>query len=250
MAFKFKVKKRPSMGQAVAASFASGVGQGIQAGGKAALQQMIRDRDANKKLTKERATVAKGYGNTILQMANNVEEQELQKKLKTIAYKLNMNLYSDPQSGVNEVVELGVLDDSTLSPYAEVLGITLPEERYPKKKFELGDTQNVTGDTDVVTNTYQMNLETGEPEWTETSSATRYAPKKTSSESADIKRFYTQLNAAKRNMYDGFGNINPDAEGTAKHYYSLLKDAGEDVSPIVPGESNPAGGNFDEFLIN
>tara|TARA_R110002096_G_scaffold34858_1_gene99328 strand:+ start:488 stop:1414 length:927 start_codon:yes stop_codon:yes gene_type:complete len=48
MAFKFKVKKRPSMGQAVAASFASGVGQGIQAGGKAALQQMIQDRAAKK----------------------------------------------------------------------------------------------------------------------------------------------------------------------------------------------------------
>ena len=36
------------MGQAVAASFASGVGQGIQAGGKAALQQMIQDRAAKK----------------------------------------------------------------------------------------------------------------------------------------------------------------------------------------------------------
>jgi hypothetical protein len=250
MAFKFKVKKRPSMGQAVAASFASGLGQGIQAGGQAALQQMIRDRDANKKLTQERATVAKGYGNTILQMANNVEEQELQKKLKTIAYKLNMNLYSDPQIGVNEVVELGALDDSILNPYAEALGITLPEERYPKKKFELGDTEDVLGDTDVVTNTYQMNLETGKPEWVETSRATRSAPKTTSSESAEIKRFYIQLNAAKRNMYDGFGNINPDAVKDAKHWQRLLKDAGEDVSPIVPGESNPAGGNFDEFLIN
>ena len=174
MAFKFKVKKRPSMGQAVAASFASGLGQGIQAGGQAALQQMIRDREANKKLTQERATVAKGYGNTILQMANNVEEQELQKKLKTIAYKLNMNLYSDPQLGVNEVVELGVLDDSTLKPYAEELDITLPEERYPKKEFELGDTKDVTGNDDVITMTYTMNTETGKPEWVETSRATRY----------------------------------------------------------------------------
>ena len=43
MAFKFKVKKRPSMGQAVAASFASGLGQGIQAGGQAALQKMIQE---------------------------------------------------------------------------------------------------------------------------------------------------------------------------------------------------------------
>jgi hypothetical protein len=48
MAFKFKVKKRPSMGQAVAASFASGVGQGIQAGGQAALQHMIKERAAKK----------------------------------------------------------------------------------------------------------------------------------------------------------------------------------------------------------
>jgi len=36
------------MGQAVAASFASGLGQGIQAGGQAALQHMIKERAAKK----------------------------------------------------------------------------------------------------------------------------------------------------------------------------------------------------------
>jgi len=145
------------MGQAVAASFASGLGQGIQAGGQAALQQMIRDREANKKLTQERATVAKGYGNTILQMANNVEEQELQKKLKTIAYKLNMNLYSDPQLGVNEVVELGVLDDSTLNPYAEELDITLPEAPQ-QKEHALSDEEIASRGLDPAPEGYQWTI--------------------------------------------------------------------------------------------
>jgi hypothetical protein len=92
-----------------------------------------------------------------------------------------------------------------------------------------------------------MNTETGKPEWVETSRATRFAPKKKSAESAKIKRFYTQLNAAKRNMYDGFGNINPDAVQDAKYWQRLLIDAGEDVSPVVPGESNTEDGQFDQF---
>lgn len=44
MAFKFKVKKRPSMAQAVAAGFASGVVQG----GNQALQNIIKEREENK----------------------------------------------------------------------------------------------------------------------------------------------------------------------------------------------------------
>tara|TARA_R100001443_G_scaffold103845_1_gene112329 strand:+ start:498 stop:1448 length:951 start_codon:yes stop_codon:yes gene_type:complete len=45
MAFKFKVKKRPNLGQAVASSFAAGAVQG----GQMALQKMLQEREENKK---------------------------------------------------------------------------------------------------------------------------------------------------------------------------------------------------------
>ena len=44
MAFKFKVKKRPNLGQAVASSFAAGAVQG----GQMALQKMLQEREENK----------------------------------------------------------------------------------------------------------------------------------------------------------------------------------------------------------
>jgi hypothetical protein len=127
MAFKFKVKKRPSMGQAVAASFASGVGQGIQAGGKAALQQMIRDRDAKQKFEKELNKELRVARSDISQLSNLVREDNpgLAKELNMLA--VQSSTFGSAKGLNDAVIATGVFNDPTLSDIGKQFGAMIPK---------------------------------------------------------------------------------------------------------------------------
>tara|TARA_R110002020_G_scaffold1935_1_gene8852 strand:- start:4438 stop:5154 length:717 start_codon:yes stop_codon:yes gene_type:complete len=67
MAFKFKVKKRPNLGQAVASSFAAGAVQG----GQMALQKMLQEREENKKNSNKELNLYNSLINNLPQTADN-----------------------------------------------------------------------------------------------------------------------------------------------------------------------------------
>jgi hypothetical protein len=172
MAFKFKVKKRPSMGQAVAASFASGLGQGIQAGGQAALQKMIQDREAKQKFEKELNKELRVARSDISQLSNLVkaDNPELAKELNMLA--VQSSTFGSVKGLNDAVIATGVFNDPTLSDIGTQFGAMIPKPEFEYKEARIGDTQSYEQGNEKITEVYQ--LVDGKPQWVFKSTAPRY----------------------------------------------------------------------------
>jgi len=157
MAFKFKVKKRPSMGQAVAASFASGLGQGIQAGGQAALQQMIRDREAKQKFEKELNKELRVARSDISQLSNLVkaDNPELAKELNMLA--VQSSTFGSVKGLNDAVIATGVFNDPTLSDIGTEFGAMIPKAPQ-QKEHALSDEEIASRGLDPAPEGYQWTI--------------------------------------------------------------------------------------------
>lgn len=157
MAFKFKVKKRPSMGQAVAASFASGLGQGIQAGGQAALQQMIRDRAAKQKFEKELNKELRVARSDISQLSNLVkaDNPELAKELNMLA--VQSSTFGSVKGLNDAVIATGVFNDPTLSDIGTEFGAMIPKAPQQKERA-LSDEEIASRGLDPAPEGYQWTI--------------------------------------------------------------------------------------------
>jgi len=121
------------MGQAVAASFASGLGQGIQAGGQAALQKMIQDREAKQKFEKELNKELRVARSDISQLSNLVkaDNPELAKELNMLA--VQSSTFGSVKGLNDAVIATGVFNDPTLSDIGTQFGAMIPKAPQQKE---------------------------------------------------------------------------------------------------------------------
>lgn len=73
MAFKFKTKKRPSLGQAIAGGFAQGVSAGLQRGAELSLQDRLKKKEEEKNRLKTQLDLFNGMIGNVEQSKNNRE---------------------------------------------------------------------------------------------------------------------------------------------------------------------------------
>jgi len=160
------------MGQAVAASFASGLGQGIQAGGQAALQKMIQDREAKQKFEKELNKELRVARSDISQLSNLVkaDNPELAKELNMLA--VQSSTFGSVKGLNDAVIATGVFNDRTLGDIGEQFGAMIPKPEFEYKEARIGDTQSYEKGNEKITEVYQ--LVDGKPQWVFKSTAPRF----------------------------------------------------------------------------
>jgi len=168
MAFKFKVKKRPNMGQAVASAFAAGVSQGASTALQDAMKQAEEDKKKQKLLNKE----LKSKTDEIGQLANLVDDTEMASNLRQL--QVRGLKYPSVEALDDAVINTGVFNDVTLRNIGkDNFGAMIPDERYPVKKFEIGETRERKVDDKIITESYSIDESTRKPSWKEVSTAPR-----------------------------------------------------------------------------
>ena len=168
MAFKFKVKKRPSMGQAVAKAFAAGALQG----GTTALQNAMKEREYRKKQQKILDQELRTKSNDIGKLANLTDDPEVKRELNTL--QIQALKYPNVESLDDAVTATGVFNDTSLQSIGKSeFNAMIPEERFPVKKFKIGETRERKVGSDFVTESYKITPMTGQPSWQEVARAPR-----------------------------------------------------------------------------
>ena len=168
MAFKFKVKKRPNMAEAVASAFALGAVQG----GTTALQNAMKEREERKKQQKILDQELRTKSNDIGQLANLTNDPEVKRELNTL--QIQALKYPSVESLDDAVTATGVFNDTSLQSIGKSeFNAMIPEERFPVKKFKIGETRERKVGSDFVTESYKINPMTGQPSWQEVARAPR-----------------------------------------------------------------------------
>ncbi len=232
MAFKFKVKKRPSMGQAVAASFAAGAMQG----GQMALQNMMKEREEKKKLEKEIQKELRTKSNDISRLANLTDDPELKSKLNTIA--IQALKYPSVEAVDDAVNETGIFNDLTLSDIgAEKFGAMIPKPEFKYKEARIGDDRTYESGDQKITEIYQ--LVDGEPQWVKKSTAPRFK-QETAKEPTKYKAWNTstkkEVRATEEEVENSRGILIFGGKPTAAKDRARAKDSSGLLRYIDTGE--------------
>ena len=172
MAFKFKVKKRPNLAQAVTSAFT----QGAIRGGQAALQQMIKDREANEKKEKELQKSLRTKRQDVQQLINLTDDEDKKKSLRLIAVKASQ--YPSVEAIDEDVSETGIFDEPGMTTIGqEQFGRFVKQPEFPIKKYEIGETRQVLSGSDTITQEYSFDPTTKQPVWKEIARAPRTTTK-------------------------------------------------------------------------
>lgn len=124
MAFKFKTKKRPSLGQAVAGGFAQGVSAGIQQAAQLSLQDRLKRQEDEKNRLKRELDLFNG-------MVSNVEQTQTNRE--AIMRGKRMIIASDGKTGASTVFS-SVSPDFQFMPSKEEKAIVTQQVESAEKK--------------------------------------------------------------------------------------------------------------------
>ena len=148
MAFKFKTKKRPSLGQAIAGGFAQGVSAGLQRGAELSLQDRLKKQEEEKNRLKKELDLFNG-------MVSDVELTQANRE--TIMRGKRMIIASDGKTGASTVYS-AVSPDFQFMPSKEEKAQIESDKVNLNKDIELADKivqsqmpLTVTDDQDNVT---------------------------------------------------------------------------------------------------
>ena len=124
MAFKFKTKKRPSLGQAIAGGFAQGVSAGLQRGAELSLQDRLKKQEEEKNRLKKELDLFNG-------MVSDVELTQANRE--TIMRGKRMIIASDGKTGASTVYS-AISPDFQFMPSKEEEAIVTKQVESEEKK--------------------------------------------------------------------------------------------------------------------